>query len=596
MNDNKYDFSGWATKNDMECADGRVIRRDAFKHCDGKVVPLVWNHDHSSPENILGNARLKNTPEGIYAYCSLNNTDAANVARTLLKHGDINSLSIFANHLNEIQNGYGKDVYGGDIKEVSLVLSGANPGAVIRDVSIMHSDGSLTEDCIIYTGENLTFAHSDAENADNKPDDEEKITKPDDTKDQQKSVKTIKEIWDAMSDEQRDLVYRLVDDIMREKSENESDDNPEKDTEEENELKHNVFDAETGNAENVLQHDDMMVIMSDGKRYGSLKESFLQHGITNVGVLFPDAKPVGDVPQLITRDMNWVEKVMQGVHHSPFSRVKSIYANLTEDEARAKGYIKGNLKKEQVFSLLKRTTDAQTIYKKQKIDRDDMVDITDLDVVKLIKDEMAIMLDEELARAILIGDGRETSSDDKISEDHIRPILTDAELYTIHEVIDEGSNDYATAKNMIRGAVKGRKKYKGSGHPILFTTEDWLTNCLLLEDKNERVIYDSMEKLATAMRVSSIETVPPMEGMTRTASDGTKYDVLGIIVNLADYNVGTDRGGEKTLFDDFDIDYNQMKYLIETRCSGALTKPYSAIVLEKKASSDSSDDSSTEGD
>jgi len=361
-------------------------------------------------------------------------------------------------------------------------------------------------------------------------------------------------------------------------------------------LKHNVFDAETGNAENVLQHDDMMVIMSDGKRYGSLKESFLQHGITNVGVLFPDAKPVGDVPQLITRDMNWVEKVMQGVHHSPFSRVKSIYANLTEDEARAKGYIKGNLKKEQVFSLLKRTTDAQTIYKKQKIDRDDMVDITDLDVVKLIKDEMAIMLDEELARAILIGDGRETSSDDKISEDHIRPILTDAELYTIHEVIDEGSNDYATAKNMIRGAVKGRKKYKGSGHPILFTTEDWLTNCLLLEDKNERVIYDSMEKLATAMRVSSIETVPPMEGMTRTASDGTKYDVLGIIVNLADYNVGTDRGGEKTLFDDFDIDYNQMKYLIETRCSGALTKPYSAIVLEKKASSDSSDDSSTEGD
>lgn len=580
----KYDFSGWATKNDLECSDGRIIRKDAFKHNDGQTVPLVWNHDHTDPYRIVGHALLENRAEGVYAYCSLNDTDLGQTAKTYIMHGDITQLSIYANQLKQ----QGPNVMHGTIREVSLVLAGANPEAYIDSI-MMHGEDS-EEAIVLYTGENIVLSHADKKEEepvvkeDNAPENKENNNQTDD--------KTIKDVFDSMSDEQKQVVYAMIG-MALEDAGVDSDENENKNENENSEggtedMKHNVFENDTNNNEEVLSHDAMTAIMGDAKRYGSLKESFLAHadeyGIESIDYLFPDAKTVTNAPDLITRDMGWVQKVMNATHHTPFSRIKSVAANITEDEARARGYIKGKLKKEEVFSLLKRTTSPTTIYKKQKIDRDDMIDITDFDVVAWLKSEMRMMLDEEIARAVLVGDGRLASSDDKIKEDNVRPIWKDEDLYTIKYTIDTtmSATGSEKAKAFIVGAIKARKDYKGSGEPTLFTTEDVVTDCLLLEDTTGRLIYDSIEKLATTLRVKEIVTVPVMEGLSRTNTEGDTCNLMGIIVNLVDYNIGADKGGSINMFDDFDIDYNQQKYLIETRCSGALIKPYSAIALEIK--------------
>lgn len=557
----KYDFSGWATKNNLRCSDGRTILKDAFKHNDGQTVPLVWNHQHNDPLNVLGHALLENREEGVYAYCKFNDTPAGTNAKMLVQHGDVSALSIYANQLKQQQG----NVLHGQIREVSLVLAGANPGAFIDSV-IKHGDDSEGE-AVIYTGEELE--HSDKEVDGVKED-----------------RKTIKDVVDSMTEEQKNVMYALIGQAIDEakhgdiEEENNNDNNGG-----EEDMKHNVFENGVQNEKDVLTHADVEMIIKDAKRYGSLKESVLQHadnfGITNIDYLFPDAKNLNTPPGFIKRDTGWVATVMNGVSHTPFSRVKSMFADITADEARAKGYIKGNLKKEEVFSLLKRETTPQTIYKKQKLHRDDVIDITSFDVVAWLKAEMRIMLDEEIARAILVGDGRLTSDDDHISEDHIRPIWKEAELYAVNTVLDHQADADARAKSFIKAAIKSRKNYKGSGEPSLFCSEDLLTDMLLLEDMNGRVIYESVAKLATALRVKNIITVPVMEGLKREVS-GTNRNLLGIIVNLRDYNVGADKGGAVSMFEDFDIDYNAQKYLIETRCSGALIKPYSAIVIEEK--------------
>ena len=560
---NKYDFSGWATKNNLRCSDGRTILKDAFKHNDGQTVPLVWNHQHNDPLNILGHALLENREEGVYAYCKFNDTPAGTNAKMLVQHGDVSALSIYANQLKQQQG----NVSHGQIREVSLVLAGANPGAFIDSV-IKHGDDSECE-AVIYTGEELE--HSDKEVEGVKED-----------------QKTIKDVVDSMTEEQKNVMYALIGQAIDEAkhSDIEEDNNNDNNGGEED-MKHNVFENGVQNEKDVLTHADVEMIIKDAKRYGSLKESVLQHadnfGITNIDYLFPDAKNLNTPPGFIKRDTGWVATVMNGVSHTPFSRVKSMFADITADEARAKGYIKGNLKKEEVFSLLKRETTPQTIYKKQKLHRDDVIDITSFDVVAWLKTEMRMMLDEEIARAILVGDGRLTSDDDHISEDHIRPIWKEAALYAVNTVLEHQTDADARAKSFIKAAIKSRKNYKGSGEPTLFCSEDLLTDMLLLEDMNGRVIYESEAKLATALRVKNIITVPVMEGLNRDVS-GAKRDLLGIIVNLRDYNVGADKGGAVSMFEDFDIDYNAQKYLIETRCSGALIKPYSAIVIEEKQS------------
>ena len=560
---NKYDFSGWATKNNLRCSDGRTILKDAFKHNDGQTVPLVWNHQHNDPLNVLGHALLENREEGVYAYCKFNDTPAGTNAKMLVQHGDVSALSIYANQLKQQQG----NVLHGQIREVSLVLAGANPGAFIDSV-IKHGDDSEGE-AVIYTGEELE--HSDKEVEEVKED-----------------QKTIKDVVDSMTEEQKNVMYALIGQAIDEakhsdiEEENNNDNNGG-----EEDMKHNVFENGVQNEKDVLTHADVEMIIKDAKRFGSLKESVLQHadnfGITNIDYLFPDAKNLNTPPGFIKRDTGWVATVMNGVSHTPFSRVKSMFADITADEARAKGYIKGNLKKEEVFSLLKRETTPQTIYKKQKLHRDDVIDITSFDVVAWLKAEMRMMLDEEIARAILVGDGRLTSDDDHISEDHIRPIWKEAALYAVNTVLDHQADADTRAKSFIKAAIKSRKNYKGSGEPTLFCSEDLLTDMLLLEDNNGRVIYESEAKLATALRVKNIITVPVMEGLNREVS-GTNRDLLGIIVNLRDYNVGADKGGAVSMFEDFDIDYNAQKYLIETRCSGALIKPYSAIVIEEKQS------------
>ena len=565
-----FDFCGWATRNDLKCSDGRVIRKDAFKHNDGQKVPLVWNHQHNSQDEVLGHAILENREEGVYAYCSFNDSDSGKTAKILVQHGDIDALSIYANQLQQ----QGPNVMHGNIREVSLVLAGANPGAFIE--SVLKHDEESDEECIIYTGENIDLAHADKE-----------PEKKEDEKVDNKEDKTIGEVFETLTEEQKTAVYAMLGQALKHGDEKEDPETNNND-EEDNTMKHNLFDDETKKDENVLSHDAMETIIADGKRYGSLKESFLAHaqeyGIENIDYLFPEAKSLNTPPDFIKREMGWVQKVMSGTHHTPFSRIKSMFADITEDDARAKGYIKGKLKKEEVFSLLKRTTTPTTIYKKQKLDRDDVIDITDFDVVAWLKSEMRMMLDEEIARAILVGDGRLASSDDKINESNIRPIWKDEDLYNIKSTIevDAAATTDQKAKAFIRACIKSRKNYKGSGDPTLYTTEDVVTDCLLLEDLNGRVIYDTMEKLRTALRVKEIVTVPVMEGLTRTDDEGTTLNLMGIIVNLTDYNVGADKGGAINMFDDFDIDYNQQKYLIETRCSGALIKPFSAISLEMK--------------
>ena len=562
----KYDFSGWATKNNLKCSDGRTILRDAFKHNDGQTVPLVWNHQHNDPLNVLGHALLENRESGVYAYCKFNDTEAGKNAKMLVEHGDVTALSIYANQLKQ----KGGNVEHGVIREVSLVLAGANPGAFID--SILRHGESSDEEGVIYTGEQIELAHAEEK------EEEKKVA---DNKVADNKERTVQDVVDSMTEEQRNVMYALIGQALEGADVKHSD---EYENGGEDEMKHNVFEHENvQGANDTLTHAEMEVILRDAKRYGSLKESCLQHGIEHIdepGYLFPEFKNLNKEPEFVGREMGWVGKVMSGVHRTPFSRIKSLQADIREEDARALGYMKGNLKKEEVFTLLKRTTDPQTVYKKQKLHRDDVLDITDFDVVAFVKKEMRMMLEEEIARAILVGDGRLPDSDDKIMDTHIRSIANEEALYAIHHnvVVEDKSDVEAKAKAMIRESLRARKDYKGSGEPTLFCSESVLTEMLLLEDANGRVIYDSVAKLATAMRVKEIVTVPVMEGAQNLAK--TK-NVLGIIVNLRDYNVGADKGGQVSMFEDFDIDYNAQKYLIETRCSGALIKPFSAIVLEE---------------
>ena len=570
-----YDFSGYATRNDLVCGDGRVIRKNAFIDNDGREVPLVWNHQHNSPEDVLGHALLENREDGVYAYCTLNDTESGKLAKKLVQHGDIRSLSIYANKLKQI----GGDVIHGVIRELSLVHAGANSGAFIDQVMAHSDDGEEVSGMIIGYDENIMLYHSAIpEKEDPKKKDEPKKEKkedagmPNSNAPEKGEEKTVADVFNELTDEQKDVVYAMIGQALEEGGA----DNEENGGNEE--MKHNVFDADTETQENVLSHAAMEEIIADGKRFGSMRDSFLAHaedyGIDQIDYLLPDVKSLNTPPEFIQRDMGWVQKVMSRTHHTPFSRIKSMFADITEDEARAKGYIKGKLKKEEVFSLLKRSTTPTTIYKKQKMDRDDIIDITDFDVISWLKAEMRMMLDEEIARAILVGDGRLASSDDKINEQNIRPILNAADLFTIRWSVAAGSSDDEKAKNFIKAAIKSRKNYKGSGNPVMFTTEDMLTDMLLLEDTIGHRLYKTEAELSTALRVTEIVTVPVMENL----KDKDNKDVYAIIVNLSDYNVGADKGGAVNMFDDFDIDYNQQKYLIETRCSGALIKPFSAIV------------------
>lgn len=579
MKPKHFDFSGWATRNDIKCADGRTIRRDAFKDCDGLSVPLVWSHQHDSPEFVLGHAMLENRPEGVYCYGTFNDTELAQKAKNQVCNKDITSLSIYANHLQQDE---ARNVLHGAIREVSLVLAGANPGAYI-DYSMAHSDEeSDSVAATIFNPIEDLLVHSDEDEEQNQNQNNLKENEMENTELNHADDKTVQEVLDTFNEEQKTVLMYLVGQALEDNKNNNN-------SEEDNNMAHNVFENDN-NTEEVLSHSDMSTIFSNAKRGGSLKQAVaeflsddeLAHGVTNIGYLYPDHKNVTDKPLFIARDMGWVDVVMNGVHHTPFSRIKSVFANVTADEARAKGYLtKGSQKIEETIAMLKRTTDPTTVYKLQKFDRDDILDITDFDVVAWIKTEMRMMLNEEIARAILISDGRSAVAADKIAEDKIRPIWTDDDLYTIKSTYsyEVGDTDAAKVKKFIKACLVARKSYKGSGNPVLFTTEDVLTECLLLEDLNGRVIYDTQEKLATALRVSKIVTVPVMESKTRTVGDDT-HTLMGIIVNMADYNVGADKGAAVTMFDDFDIDYNKYEYLIETRISGALTKPYSAIAVE----------------
>lgn len=568
----KYDFSGWATKYNIKCSDGRTILKHAFKDDNEKVIPLVWNHNHVEADNVLGHAYLEEREEGIYAYCSLNDTDQGKNAKELVQHGDITSLSIFANKLKQNTN---KEVMHGIIREVSLVLAGANPAASIDYVA--HADGSESDDATIYNDENsLEMFHAEenpgnpgATNEGNPNPPEENLEhKEGDPAKKEKKEKTVQEIIDGMSDEERDVLYLLVG-AAHEEAKNGG-----------KEMKHNAFDEIKNDKGEVLTHSEFVEIMAEAKKNGSVKEAFIAHGITDIGNLFPEDKAVGG-PQTVSRRMEWVDKVMGAVHHTPFSRVKSTLIDITGEQARAKGYVKGNQKVEEVVAALKRTTSPQTVYKLQKIDRDDVIDITEFDVIAYLKAEMRVMLDEELARAFLIGDGRSVDSNDKINPLNIRPVWGDSETYTVKRVLQRGSGNFA--KDFIKDVIRARKLYKGSGNPTLFTTEDMLTEMLLIEDLNGRVIYDTVEKLKTALRVADIVTVEVMEGASRRDAS-FQYNLLGLLVNMRDYNVGADKGGNVNMFDDFDINYNKYEYLIETRCSGALVKPFSAISFEEKVS------------
>ena len=612
----KADCSGWATKANMRCSDGRTILKNAFEECDGAIVPVVWNHEHDDPNAVLGHALLENRADGVYAYITFNNTDSGRNAKMLVQHKDVDRLSIYANKL--VQRG--GDVIHGIIREVSLVLAGANPGAVI-DTVLAHGDDSEIEGYIrsgelIEVGDTLT--HSDdnlqigkkkgeSEMAENNTNasvldeltDEQKeaiqkmidnavkaAIKKEDSEVQHSdnnsdNEKTVADVYETLTDEQKQLVDILVGIALEEAGVDIDDDNTDDEEGGNKTMKHNAFDTETNDQE-FLSHAEQMDILTEAKRSNrSLADTVLAHGITNIDYMFPDAQKVENVPGFIKREDSWVTEVMNSVHKTPFSRIKSVFADITEEDARAKGYVKGNQKKDEVFKMLRRTTTPVTVYKHQSLDRDDMVDITDFDVVAWLKSEMRMMLDEEIARAILVGDGRGGSSPDKINEQNIRPIWTDDKVYTVKSqiTITKSTTEEEKARFFIKACIKSRKNYKGSGNPVMYMSEDMLTNCLLLEDTNQRAIYDTVEKLATALRVSKIVPVSVMENLSRVDGANTCY-LGGIYVNLADYNVGADKGGAVNMFDDFDIDYNKQKYLIETRCSGALIKPYSAVAIE----------------
>lgn len=589
-----YDFSGWATKANVKCFDGLTIAPNAFKECDGKVVPVVWNHDHSAPESVLGHALLKNRKEGVYAYVKLNDTSSGQTAKACVNNGDIDAMSIYANSIQKA----GKTVMHGMIKELSLVIAGCNPGALIDEV-VKHSADGTEEDsseAFIYTDSGLSLKHG-LDPDDNPLEDEELQHSNDfsetnkdekgETKMADANEKTVKEVFDTLTEEQKNVVYAIIgsvlDDGKGDESGNEGDG-------EEEETMHHCF--ENGNDGTVLKHslDDINGIIATASKHGTLRDAFLDAGITgdelahsieNMDYLFPDDHNLDTVPRIVDRDQTWVDKVMNSVHHVPFARVKVMFADLTEDEARAKGYIKGNYKKEQVFKLLKRSTTPTTVYKKQRFDRDDIVDMSTMDVIGFVKKEQRGKLNEELGMAFLIGDGRDDASDDKINELNIRPIFNDDDFYTIKVVVQPGTNatDDAKAKATIKSIIKARKNYKGSGSPTFYTTDDVLTDMLLLEDGIGHPLYADEAALARKLRVKEIVTVPRMEG--RKGAKGG--DLLGIVVNLADYTVGADKGGEVNMFDDFNIDYNQLIYLIETRCSGAMTTPYGAMAIEMDA-------------
>lgn len=647
-----FDFSGWATRANIKCSDGRTIMKDAFKHMDGAVVPLVWNHQHNDPNEILGKALLEHRDEGVYAYCTFNETESGRTAKLLVQHGDINQLSIFANKLKQQMS----NVLHGDIREVSLVLAGANPGAYIESI-IKHGE-ECDEEAIIYTGMDIALCHSDGDKEEKK---EEKSEKGEETvaaqnNEEVKEVKTdageetVADVFNTLSEKQKTVVYALIGQALEgdasddeadkevkhaataedgeetvadvfntldekqktvvyaligqaledagdeddaedvkhsdEYDDEEYDEDDYEDYDEDSEggdeiMKHNLFDQEPGQDMEVLSHSEMADIVSGITRYGSLKESFLQHGIENIGEFFPEVKTVGDVPALVKRNDSWVNEVLNGVHRTPFSRIKTMYADITAAEARAKGYVKGDLKVEEVIKAFKRTTTPATVYKKQKLDRDDVLDITDFDVIAFLRAEMRMMLEEEIARAILIGDGREPDAQDHIDEECIRPIWTDSDVYTVKTKVEVAASATAEekAKAFIKACVKSRKNYKGSGSPVMYMSEDILTDCLLIEDTNGRRIYETIDKLASALTVKKIVPVTVMDNVTRKVGEAT-HTLAGLYVNLADYNVGADKGGAINMFDDFDIDYNQQKYLIETRCSGALIKPAAAVAIE----------------
>jgi hypothetical protein len=591
MNENDFDFSGWATRNNIRCTDGRVIHKDAFKHCNGERVPLVWNHTYTDPSNILGHAILENRDDGVYAYCSFNDSETAKNTKLLIKHGDISSLSIFANGLQEV----GHNVMHGTIREVSVVLAGANPGAYIENVimhdgvdseaaifyneypiELSHADGTSEEGSLSHadgTSEEGSLSHADGTSEEGSlshadgTSEEGSLSHADDPGNKDNNV-TVKDIIDTMNEDQLKAMYIMIAAALEDKDGGKEGGET---------MKHNVFDNEHDQQGGTLTHDAMKMIINDGKRYGSLKESFLAHaddyGIKNIEWLFPDAKNVTETPGFISRQpSSWVDITMNGVSHSPFSRIKSMFADITEDEARAKGYMKGNRKKEEVFTLLKRTTTPATIYKKQKLDRDDIIDITDFDVVSWIKTEMRMMLNEEIARAVLFGDGRLSDSEDKIPEANIRPIYNDDKLYTISYVVTPEA-DESLSHAIISGSVAAQDDYQGSGNLTAFMPASVITPMLLMETLNGTRLYPTLTELAAAMNVDQIVKLP--KGICPD-------DTYGLIVDLKDYNVGADKGGEINMFDDFDIDYNQQKYLMETRCSGALVKPYSAIVLKAK--------------
>ncbi len=628
-----YDFGGWATRNNIKCSDGRTILKDAFKQNDGQKVPLVWNHQHDDVNEVLGHALLENRAEGVYAYCKFNNTESGQTAKALVMNGDVDKLSIYANKLKTQMN----NVMHGCIREVSLVLAGANPGAYIDSV-VVHGEGAdVEEEGVIYTDEALELSHSEGEDTGtedsevndseenqngNSEEQDNKESSKDSDKEPEKDNKkedsnmnkdkenlehnddepTVEEIFNGMTDDQKNAVYAIVGQAVADATgESDEDNNEENDDNGGENMKHNVFDNDTNNDE-VLQHSEILGdALADAKKYGSLRESILEHAainnITDIDKLFPDATELYKEPKMIEKDNSWVAKVMNGVKHTPFSRVKTTFGRMTEPEARAKGYVKGSKKTDIKMAILNRVTTPTTVYIKNEIDRDDVIDITDFDVVAWQKREMRKQLDKELALAMLLGDGRNVSDANKINEQNIRPIIKDDDMYTIKYTITEGrdykqsnnsqsTNDSFT-KGIIRGAVRSRKDYKGSGTPTFFTTEDYLTDMLLIEDQNGRRIYESIAALALALRVDEIVTIPEME------AEAYK-DIIGVIVNMADYTAGADKGGAVSMFDDFDIDYNQMKYLIETRMSGALTVPYSAIVLKKAAAEDknTSDDES----
>ncbi len=621
MGKKTYDFSGWATRFNVKCSDGRTIRENAFKHCDGMTVPMVWNHNHNDADNVLGHALLEYRKEGMYTYCSFNDTEQGRNAKELVKHGDICSLSIYANQLK--QNG--GDVVHGAIREVSLVLAGANPGAKIENVM---AHGALDNESAIMFNASETFdydveveeinhADDDSDNSDDKTVQEvfDSFTEEQKTvvyaligaalEDAKKGSseakhsedlehadedKTVEEVFDSFTEEQKTVVYALIGAALEDAKKGNQEDNKE--------MKQNAFENTNGNMENVLSHSDLVAVIDEAKKNGSLREAFegacLEHGINNIDVLFPEVQAISKTPATINDDTSWVNKVMSRVHHTPFSKVKMLAFDITGDEARARGYIKGNKKEEEVIAALRRSTTPQTVYKLQKLDRDDVIDITDFDVVAYIKQEMRGKLDEELARAFLTGDGRSAASKDKINPLNIRPILGDDSTYVVAKYLERGSMDeYKFAKYFIKQCIKSRKEYKGTGNPTLFCTEDLLTDMLLIEDKNERVIYDTMDKLKTALRVADIVTVPYFANQTRTADNYT-YNLMGILVNLTDYNVGADKGGAVSMFDDFDINYNKYEYLIETRCSGAMVTPYGAITFEEKIAPEQPETPATE--